>query len=210
MPTQCRLNIEAYMRDKLKIPAEEVPVLCAQAYSEHGTTLAGLVHLGHEVDYDDWHLDVHGKLPYDEELSDDPELRAVLQSIPQPKWIFTNADEVHAEVCLKKLGIRHLFEGVICFESIHAFWASENGGTAPKHVVCKPSLSAFELALKMAGVNDASRAIFLDDSARNVKGAAAVGVYSVLVGRGEEPSEGASKACPRIHDLRERVPEIWH
>jgi len=94
MPTQCRLNIEAYMRDKLKIPAEEVPVLCAQAYSEHGTTLAGLVHLGHEVDYDDWHLDVHGKLPYDEELSDDPELRAVLQSIPQPKWIFTNADEV--------------------------------------------------------------------------------------------------------------------
>ncbi len=33
-----------------------------------------------------------------------------VQAIQQPKWVFTNADRLHAERCLSLLGIADLFE----------------------------------------------------------------------------------------------------
>ena len=71
---------------------------------------------GIPMDYDDWHADVHGALPYERVLSHDNELQRILESLPQPKWIFTNGDIRHAERCLACLGIRHCFE-VHCFSA---------------------------------------------------------------------------------------------
>lgn len=51
-------------------------------------------------------------------LQPDPALRALLDSIPLPKHIFTNADRRHAERCLSLLGIRDCFDSVICFEDV--------------------------------------------------------------------------------------------
>jgi hypothetical protein len=34
----------------------------------------------------------------------------VLQAVPVPKWVFTNADVTHAERCLELLGIRDCFQ----------------------------------------------------------------------------------------------------
>ena len=62
------------------------------------------------MDYEDWHKHVHGTLPYQELLKADPELRRILESLPQEKWIFTNADIRHTETCLGILGIRDLFK----------------------------------------------------------------------------------------------------
>lgn len=39
-----------------------------------------------------------------------PKLAAMLAAIPLPKWVFTNADCTHAEECLKRMGIRDLFQ----------------------------------------------------------------------------------------------------
>ena len=52
-----------------------------------------------------------------------------------------------------------------------------------KPVLCKPSRQAFEMAMRLAGVDDARRAVFLDDSTRNIASAHKMGLFSVLVGR---------------------------
>ena len=65
---------------------------------------------GYHIDYEDWHHDVHGKLPYGELIHKDPELRRILLSMPYPKLIFTNADIKHARRVLGILGIQDLFE----------------------------------------------------------------------------------------------------
>lgn len=65
---------------------------------------------GYQIDYEDWHHDVHGLLPYSKLIHKDPELRQILQSLPYPKFIFTNADIKHAKTVLGILGIQDLFE----------------------------------------------------------------------------------------------------
>lgn len=65
---------------------------------------------GYQIDYEDWHHDVHGALPYHNLIHKDPELRQILKSLPYPKLIFTNADIKHAETVLRILGIGDLFE----------------------------------------------------------------------------------------------------
>ncbi|GAQ92212.1 hypothetical protein KFL_009470045 [Klebsormidium nitens] len=114
----CRTNIQDYMVERLGIPAASVDELCSELYSKYGTTMAGLQAVGHHLDYDDWHDYVHGRLPYSTALTPDPALRRLLQSLPQTKWVFTNADTKHAARVLDILGLADCFRGVICFESI--------------------------------------------------------------------------------------------
>lgn len=74
-------------------------------------SLSALQAKGYKVDYDEWHRSIHWSvIDYDLLIQPDPELRAVLQSIPLPKHIFTNADSRHAELALARLGIRDCFE----------------------------------------------------------------------------------------------------
>lgn len=65
---------------------------------------------GYTIDFDHWHQHVHWNLPYDEYLTSDPKLRELLCSIELPRFVFTNADERHASICLDKLGIADCFQ----------------------------------------------------------------------------------------------------
>ena len=65
---------------------------------------------GYQIDFDDWHAAVHGTLPYERMLHEDKAMRELLQSIDLPKYVFTNADTKHAEICLHLLGIADLFQ----------------------------------------------------------------------------------------------------
>lgn len=49
-------------------------------------------------------------LDYETLLQPDPALRALLASIPVPKYILTNADAVHTQRCLARLGIADCFQ----------------------------------------------------------------------------------------------------
>lgn len=68
---------------------------------------------GHNIDFDHWHREVHGSLPYDECLASDIALRELLCSVELPRFVFTNADEKHASICLDRLGIADCFQ-VMC------------------------------------------------------------------------------------------------
>lgn len=89
--------------ERLTFTEDTVHEACAELYLRYGTTLAGLVATGHTIDFEDWHREVHGRLPYAELLSKDDELRAMLNSIEAPLWVFTNADQVSAARALYSL-----------------------------------------------------------------------------------------------------------
>ncbi|KAK9842125.1 hypothetical protein WJX84_012225 [Apatococcus fuscideae] len=207
LPELVRENIQKYMEVKLKIPAEQIPELCAEMYSNYGTTMAGLVAKGYEMDYDDWHADVHGTLPYAKLLPRDPALRKMLQSIPLPKYIFTNADTRHAAVCLDRMGITDCFQGVICFESVMQAAASQGQVKDGKPIICKPSKAAIHLALEQAGAS-AETTVYLDDSTRNVSAAHDEGIYSILIGRTGVDCR-ADAQLESILELPSLLPELF-
>lgn len=56
------------MAEELGLPPDEVAERCAEYYLHYGTTLAGLVAHGCQVDYQRWHDRVHASLPYEKYL----------------------------------------------------------------------------------------------------------------------------------------------
>lgn len=216
----CRQNIQEYMLEHLHIEENEVPKMCLDLYREYGTTMAGLKLLGYEFDNDEFHAYVHGRLPY-EKLKPDPVLRNLLLSMPQRKIIFTNADHAHAVQVLNRLGLEDCFEGIICFETLnppkqinvpdndHVPTDSTDSGSFNSHsqILCKPSVEAFEAAIRIANV-DPNKTIFFDDSVRNVESAKVAGLHTVLVGH-SDLVPGADHALNSIHNIKEALPEIW-
>ncbi|KAH7331540.1 hypothetical protein KP509_20G039400 [Ceratopteris richardii] len=191
----CANNILEFMVERLHIPAEEALPLKRRLYKAHGTSMAGLVSLGYTFDFDEFHQFVHGRLPYDV-LCPDLALRSLLLSLPHRKLVFTNADRIHAEKVLSRLGVQDCFERVICFETFN------KKGCA--NIVCKPSLEAFQRALSIAGV-DPSRTLFFDDSLRNIEVARLTGLRAVLVGQ----SVRGMPCIETVHDLKNALPILW-
>lgn len=228
----CRQNIQDYMRDHLQIEESQIAEMCLVLYREYGTTMAGLKALGYEFDNDEFHANVHGRLPYDN-LRPDSVLRTLLLSIPLRKIIFTNSDKVHAEEVLLRLGLQDCFEGVICFETLNPPSMPSNGlcksqedpmalsgepssdlddlygsdGTPKSPILCKPTIESMEAAIQIANV-DPKKTIFFDDSTRNIATGKAAGFHTVIVGRSTLVS-GADHALESIHNIKEALPEIW-
>ena len=64
---------------------------------------------GYKLDADHFHQAVHGSIDYEYHLKPDLELRELLLSINLPRFVFTNADRLHAERCLEMMGIADCF-----------------------------------------------------------------------------------------------------
>ena len=69
---------------------------------------------------------MHGTLPYEQMLQEDRPLRQLLQSINLPKYVFTNADEKHAETCLRLLDISDLFQVIHSLSNQHKSQCTPN------------------------------------------------------------------------------------
>ncbi|KAK2972352.1 hypothetical protein RJ640_014410, partial [Escallonia rubra] len=74
-------------------------------------------------------------------------------------------------------------------------------------IVCKPSESAIERALKIANIAP-ERTLFFEDSVRNVQSGKRVGLDTVLIGTSQR-IKGADFALESIHNMREALPELW-
>ncbi|KAG2439298.1 hypothetical protein HXX76_004657 [Chlamydomonas incerta] len=206
VPTIVKERIQAYMVQKLGIPADEVAAKTLELYLGHGTTLAGLVASGHKIDYHDWHEFVHhGALKYEELLQPDPSLRDILMSIDLPKYILTNADKEHAERCLARMGLSDCFQGMFYFENVMEL-AAANGFDTAHAVLCKPNPRIYTLVCEVLGVSP-SEVLFFDDSTRNVAGAHGLGARTVLVGA-DKPCPGADLAIPSMHHLPAAMPQL--
>jgi putative hydrolase of the HAD superfamily len=131
---------------------------------DHGLSLTGLM-LHHGVDPAEFHAVFHDLSL--ETLAKDPELVAAIERLPGRRLIFTNADDVHAERVLGRLGLSHLFNDVFHIGSFD--------------YVPKPDPLAFE-RMSQAHAIDPCATAFFEDSEANLAPAAELGMTTVLVG----------------------------
>ncbi|EEF45387.1 uncharacterized protein C24B11.05 [Ricinus communis] len=200
-----RKNIDDFLVEKCGFAQDKASSLRVELFKTYGSSLAGLRALGYDIDADDYHSFVHGRLPYDL-IKPDGQLRNILLSIPQRKLIFTNSDRNHAMKSLERLGIEDCFDQIICFETMNP---NLSRSTRPDEfpVLLKPSIDAMKIALHVADINP-SRTLFLDDNVRNVAAGKAMGLSTVLVGKTVKSKE-ADYLLEYVIKLPQVIPEIW-
>lgn len=187
-----RQRMTDYMHTPLGFSTEEIPTIREHYFKTYGTTLRGL-QIHHNVDPDDYLAYVHD-LPLEKFLTPDPHLREILISLPQMKWIFTNADANHAKRVLDILGLEGCFNGIIDVRSLD--------------YLCKPEKEAFQRALDLSDAAAPEDCVLFDDSLRNLIPARTIGFTTVLVGSdGNNP--GANYSLIKLTDLPQVFPELW-
>jgi putative hydrolase of the HAD superfamily len=153
-----------YVMEVTGLPPDQAYRLQKDYLAEHGITLLGLMR-NHGVDpehFADAYLDISL-----DALSHDAELVDAIKSLPGRRLVFTNAHRRHAERVLKQLGLTELFDEVFHIGSFD--------------YTPKPDRRAFERMCAEHGVDPATTCFF-EDSERNLKPAAELGMTTVLIG----------------------------
>ncbi|MEN3747174.1 pyrimidine 5'-nucleotidase [Sphingomonas sp. HF-S3] len=168
-------RIGAYVERLLNLDSVEARKVQKAYFHEHGTTLAGLM-AEHGVDPRDYLDDVHD---VDMAVLEQNEaLVGALARLPGRKLIFTNGDVAYAGRVLDRLGLAQTFEAI---HDIHA--------TAYRP---KPDPLAY------AGLCEAfdivpHESLFVEDMARNLKPAKAIGMTTVWIDNGSEQGPGEDR-----------------
>jgi len=183
-----RDRIREYMRSRVNIPEDRITELSHQYFLAYGTTLKGL-ELDYQVQAADY-LDYVHDVPIHDYVKPDPVLRSILESLPQRKAIFTNANAAHTSRVLSALGVEEYFERVIDVLQISPY--------------CKPAKEAFLKAISDLGDTNPSHYLLLDDSIRNIQTSLSLGMKAVLV----NPREIDYDSIPRIDSIHD-LPKIW-
>jgi putative hydrolase of the HAD superfamily len=155
-------RINRFMIERLDIPPEHAPDLRRYYHERYGTSMRGLI-LHYGIRPDDYLEYVHD-LPLEELIQRDPRLDAMLDRICLRKVIITNASREHAVRVLDILGVGRHFERIL---DIRDFGYHS-----------KPHRAAYERSLRCLGAT-AGECILVEDSARNIAPARALGMVSV-------------------------------
>ena len=169
-------RITAYVGRLLDVDPVEARRVQKLYFHGHGTTLAGLM-AEHGVDPHEFMADVHD-IEMDV-LEHDAPLAAALATLPGRKLVFTNGDAPYALKVLDRLGLGGSFEGV---HDIHAM-----------NLRPKPQPSAYAGLCAAFGI-DPTTALFVEDMARNLKPAKAIGMTTVWVDNGSEQDHDADRS----------------
>jgi pyrimidine 5'-nucleotidase len=168
-----RMNV--FMRERLGLAENEIPLLREQYFKMYGTTLRGL-QARHNVDKDEFLAFVHD-LPLQDYLTPNPVVREVIASLPTRNLIFTNADANHARRVLRALELDDLFETIVDVNAVAPY--------------CKPMPESFAIAMELADEPDPRKCVMIDDLPRTTRAALNVGMASLLYGC-EKLTEDAS------------------
>jgi putative hydrolase of the HAD superfamily len=161
--SQIDAHMQAYIAAYLGLEPTEARVVQKRYFHEYGTSLCGLMEC-HGMDPAPFLARVH-----DIDLSvldADPLLERALAALPGRKVVFTNASVAHAERVMARLGIGHHFDGV--FDIVAA-------GYRPK-----PKPEGYAALVREHGI-DPRRSVMVEDIARNLQPAAALGMTTVWV-----------------------------
>jgi putative hydrolase of the HAD superfamily len=149
-------------------------------FIDHGTTLSGLM-MHHGIDPNDFLAFVHD-IELDS-VEEDKRLVAAVAALPGRKLIFTNGDAAYAARVLEKLGLSSSFEAI---HDIHAC------AYRPK-----PYAESYVDMIERLAITP-STALFVEDMARNLEPAKALGMTTVWVNNGSE--RGGHGAHPDFID----------
>jgi putative hydrolase of the HAD superfamily len=184
-------RINQYMLERHGIPLEKIPELRDAYFKNYGTTLHGLM-INHGADPHDYLSFVHD-IPLNDYLQPDPELKALLSSLPQQLVIFTNASRGHVHRVLQRLDITAYIDAIVDIETMELHH--------------KPQTKAYQLALEIAGEDDASACVLIDDHIKNLIPGASLGMTTVHVK--DEITDGpADYRIPTITDLLSAIPHL--
>ena len=178
-------RINAFMVDAVGLPADEARVLQKQFLNEHGTTLAGLM-ANYAIDPEKFLREVHD-VPLDT-LEPNPRLDEVLARLPGRKFVLTNGARFHAARVLARIGITDRFDGVFAIEDMDLT-------PKPAPSTYRHFLERFEIA--------PHRAVFFEDTPRNLAPAKALGMATVLLGagHGHEIGDWIDATAPDLLDF---------
>ena len=149
-------------------------------FREYGTTLAGLI-ADHGTDPHEFLHYVHD-IELDR-IDHDARLVASISRLPGRKLVFTNGDAPYAQRVLDRLGLGESFEAI---HDIHAM-----------DYVPKPAPASYDAMCKRWAINPGS-ALFVEDMARNLAPAKALGMTTVWINNGSEQAGG--EPCPSFVD----------
>jgi putative hydrolase of the HAD superfamily len=169
-------RMTAFVGDLLGLERDEAYRVQKEYFLAHGTTLAGLMR-EHEVDPTAFLAYVHD-IEMDVLEANAP-LAAALAKLPGRKLVFTNGDKPYALKVLDRLGLGESFEAV---HDVHAM-----------DLVPKPHPSAYAGLCAAFGI-DPRRALFVEDMARNLAPAKAIGMATVWVDNGSEQGHDADRS----------------
>ena len=170
---QVRDRIALFVEDHFRIGPDEAHAIRHRYWQKYGTTLGGLM-VEHGIDpqkYLDFVHDVDlGK------LEPCPHLRAHLLALPGRRLIFTNADLPYAERVLKARGLLDVFEDIF---DIHRM----------EHLP-KPDPASYQALCGQLDI-EPTTALFVEDSAHNLRPAKELGMTTIWVKyEGEADSSG--------------------
>ena len=168
-PAECDLfaEIDQRMTDFvarfLRLPRDEARATQKRYYSEHGTTLNGLMSM-HGMKPDEFLAHVHeidlSPLPRT------PDLAAAIAALPGRKFVYTNGSRGHAKRVTDYMGLGEVFDGS---------FAIEDSDFTPK-----PNQSSYDAFTAQFEI-DPNCAVFFEDLARNLAPAQTMGFATVLV-----------------------------
>jgi putative hydrolase of the HAD superfamily len=155
------VRITEFVANHYLVSHDEARVIQKDLFHRYGTTMRGMMteeaicpdtylHYVHDIDLSD--------MPFDKELD------RMIAGLPGKKHIFTNGTVPHAENVLKAFGIRHHFDQI--FDIVAADY------------IPKPEQHAFDQFIKKTGI-DPTGAAMIEDMARNLEPAAALGMHTV-------------------------------
>lgn len=168
-PASCNLfaqvdrRIGEFIAGHFGIPYDEARAMQKRFFREHGTTLRGLM-VEHDVDpvpFLDYVHDIDAT-----PVAPSPALGQALEALPGRKVIYTNGSVGHAANITDRLGITGRFEAV--FDIVAA-------GYVPK-----PDPRPYRTMVETFGI-DPARAVMVEDIARNLAPAHAMGMTTVWV-----------------------------
>lgn len=188
-----RDRMHTYMGELVDLPADEIEALRQHYLEAYGTTLRGL-QIHYQIDTEKYLAYVHD-LPLAEFIRPDPKLYQLLSTLPQKKYIFTNADVQHARRVLNALQMGEWFDQIIDIRALG--------------FICKPDPNAYQRALEIAGIFKPEECVLFDDATRNLKPARELGWYTVLVGD-ERADPTANQSIASLHDLPVAMPHLWN
>ena len=161
-------RMTAFIVRLLDIEEAEARRIQKQYFHTHGTTLAGLMrdHAVKPADFYDYVHDVDLEL-----IASDQRMIDAIARLPGRRIVFTNGNAAYAHRVLARLGLTQ------SFEAVHDIIACD--------YVPKPDPAAYRSMCDALGVTPAT-SLFVDDMARNLAPAKALGMATAWVDNGSE------------------------
>lgn len=171
------IRMTEYVQKRFSLDQEPARALQKDMFRRYGTTLNGLM-VEHGINGEEF-LDFVHDIDV-EDVQPDHALEAAIARLPGRKMIYTNGSVPHARRIMRRIGVDHHFPEV--FDIIAA------------NYVPKPNPGPYDTLVSRYGL-DPARCVMIEDMARNLEPAAALGMTTVwLSGTLDWAKEGSEES----------------